>query len=149
MPGFSANSFGLFHEDIAIIKVNEPYEFTPSVSPICVPHKFMYTSFDENALKVSKIVLETEIKTVHFMGAGEIDEEEGTPLTLQHAELKIISPKKCLDELDKGLYGGKHDEEFWGYLLLMQFLFQINFFYYMHCSMHFNLGLDKKVLKIL
>ena len=71
------------------------------------------------------MVLETEIKTVHFMGAGEIDEEEGVPLMLQHAELNIISPKKCLEELHKGLYGEKHDEEieFWGYLLLMPFLF--------------------------
>ena len=36
------------HEDIAIIKVNEPYVFTLSVSPICVPHKFKYSHFEEN-----------------------------------------------------------------------------------------------------
>ena len=63
------------HEDIAIIKVNEPYVFTLSVSPICVPHKFLYSHFEENTLGISVMVLGPKIKTVHFMGTGEDDEK--------------------------------------------------------------------------
>ena len=101
------------HEDIAIIQVNKPYVFTLSVSPICVPHKFLYSHFEENTLGISQMVLGPKIKTVHFMGTGEDDEKEEGSNTLQHTELAIISPKNCLKELDRKLCGN---------LLLMQFL---------------------------
>ena len=103
------------HEDIAIIQVNKPYVFTLSVSPICVPHKFLYSHFDddENTLGISEMVLGPIIKTVHFMGTGEYNDEGAGSNTLQHTELSILSPKNCLKELDKKLCGN---------LLLMQFL---------------------------
>ena len=100
------------HEDIAIIKVNEPYDFTRYVSPICVPHKFLNSHFEENTLVISKMVLGPKIKTVHFMGTGENDDEGGASTKLQHAELTILNPKNCLKFLDKDLCGN---------LLLMQF----------------------------
>ena len=125
-----------FHEDIAIIKVNEPYDFTRSVSPICIPHKFMFSRFEENTLKIAKGENKVaqnkkqkkhhDIKTVHFMGTGEIDEEEGASDTLQHAELTILSPKNCLKEMD---------DELFGYLLLMQFPYsKMNSCIYMNLS---------------
>ena len=101
------------HEDIAIIKVNEPYDFTRYVSPICVPHKFLYSHFEENTLVISKKVQGPKIKTVHFMGTGENDDEGGASTKLQHAELTILNPKNCLKFLDKDLCGN---------LLLMQFV---------------------------
>ena len=100
------------HEDIAIIEVNKPYVFTLSVSPICVPHKFKYSHFEENTLGISEMVLGPKIKTVHFTGTGENDEKGEGSNTLQHTELAIISPKNCLKELDRKLCGN---------LLLMQF----------------------------
>ena len=106
------------HEDIAIIEVNKPYVFTLSVSPICVPHKFLYSHFEgnkdeENTLGISEMVLGPKIKTVHFMGTGEYNDEGEGSNTLQHTELAILSPKNCLKELDRRLCGN---------LLLMQFL---------------------------
>ena len=56
------------------------------------------------------MVLWKEIKTVQFMGAGEIDENKGSSDWLQHAELKILGPKQCLEEF----FG---DEVSRGYLL--------------------------------
>ena len=44
------------------------------------------------------------------MGAGEIDENKGSSDWLQHAELKILGPKQCLEEF----FG---DEVSRGYLL--------------------------------
>ena len=113
---YDQNTYENFmHEDIAIIQVNKPYVFTLSVSPICVPHKFLYSHFDddENTLGISEMVLGPNIKTVHFMGTGEYNDEGEGSNTLQHTELAILSPKNCLKELDKKLCGN---------LLLMQFL---------------------------